>query len=361
MKRVSVLLALVLAFLWATNTVKAQCRNGRCSAPSVSAPIYVPSQIVPASVDASTVKWWALNSEPGVIALLAGDKYLGKLDLYDGIWTPENGAPKDLREMSASLNPASGEKMIRSKLIGAKPAVRCNGTDCDCANCDGPSCKCKPTKLEFSPLAKFGVVADKKEMEPRDNGPPTSYQGGVDYSQIRADGDHYICNGKQCTRAEALNSLAAASSVPDDSASVRLTVIGGAAIRQQILSDIDTRPEFGAFKGKFVLASYASDHWRIKDGGFKVPGNPNDVMIYAQKPDGSVLWRQEGYVGGSGKLAAALRDKVPGYDPVKDPNPDNVPLIKPIEPHSPIKSSSVLWWLVGGSALFGSLVYARRA
>jgi hypothetical protein len=299
-----------------------------------------------------------------VIALLAGDKYLGKLDLYDGIWTPEGGAPKDLREMSASLNPASGEKMIRSKLIGAKPAVRCNGTDCDCANCEGPSCKCKPTaKVDFSPLAKFGEVADKTAVEPRDNGPPIVYQGGVDFTQLRGDGDHYICNGKQCTRAEALNSLAAASSVPDDSASVRLTVIGGAAIRQQVESDVTTRPELYFLKGKVVFASFPSDHWRIRDGGFKVPSNPNDVMIYAQRPDGTVLWRQEGYPTGNGavKLAAALRDKVPGYDPVKDPNPDSVPLVRPIEPVSPLKNSNLLLWLVAGAALVGSFVYARRA
>jgi hypothetical protein len=355
-KRFSVLFALVVAFLWATSPVTAQCRNGKCLLPSVSAPLYVPSQIVPANVAPESVKWWALNSEPGVVALLAGDKFLGKLDLYDGTWTPEGGEVKNLREMSGRINPASADKIAASKLIGAKPAVRCNGTDCDCTNCEGPTCKCKPTRT-----IQTSVVADKKEMEPRDNGPPVVFQGGVDFTQIRSDGDHYLCNGKQCTRAEAMNSLAAASSVPDDSGSVRLTVIGGAAIRQQVLADIDSKPEFGAFKGKFVLASFPADHWRIRDGGFKVPANPNDVMIYAQRPDGTVLWRQEGYAGGSVKLASALRDKVPGYDPLKDPNPDNVPLVRPIEPMTPLKNSNLLWWLVGGVALVGSFLYARRA
>ena len=56
----------------------------------------------------------------------------------------------------------------------------------------------------------------------------------------------------------------------------------------------------------------------------------------------------------------ALRDNVPGYDPVKDPNPLNnpsdSPLVRPIEPHG----KNLGWWLIGGGVLVTGLLYARR-
>lgn len=285
------------------------------------------------------------TSESGVLIVHSGSVFLGAIDLNNGTWRTARGEVKSLWEMAGYPADNSTGKNV-GQTIGAK-VKPCAGTDCDCENCAGPSCKCKPTLYGQSPPNN------------RDNGPPASYPGGVDKTRVRCDREHFTTsNGNEISRAEALSAVEAAGEIPNDSTSVRFTVIGPVAAREAVLKDLSERSEFSAFKGKFVLASYPSDHWRIRDGGFKTATNASDVMIYVQRPDGTVIWRQEGYAGGPSKLASALRDKVPGYDPVKDPNPENQPVVRPIEPGN--KKPSALAWLIAGSVLLGGVWFASR-
>ena len=175
--------------------------------------------------------------------------------------------------------------------------------------------------------------------------------GGVDVSQLRKGGSYYTINDKKGHRevdaAEALSAIEGGS-IPDDAKNVRITVIGGDAARAKVVNDFKTNPslawlECAAGSGKCVLNSYPPTHWRIKDGGFKTPDAPDGVVIYAQQADGKVLWRQDSYEGGAETLARALRDKVPGYDPNKDPSPKKPGPALPDA--SPTAGGFNPWWL----------------
>jgi hypothetical protein len=142
---------------------------------------------------------------------------------------------------------------------------------------------------------------------------------------------------------------------------VRLTVIGADAIRKRVVADINNAPELAWLKGKSVVNDYASTHWRIRDGGFVTPATADGVVIYAQAPDGKVLWRQDNYEGGAVAFAQALRDRVPGYDPNKDPSPKRPVPAPPPAPTGPTLGGMNLWWLTVPAALiFGILAAVRR-
>lgn len=332
----------LMLFVWLACAVgvNAQCANGRCAAPSVSSRTVVTSVSDPLAIS------WHPSQDPSVIGAWNGNTFLGRFDLDTGVWEPAIGKPVNLYGLSENRVDFS------NRLVGQLKAS-CAATNCACDSCEGASCKCGPTIYGAIPV-NYG-----SETKPRDNGPPINYSGGVDFSKLRGDRDHYQIGGREVSRAEGLGVLSgdhAAANVPNDSQYVRFTVIGGKAARDQVLEDLRTKPEFATFKDKFVIASYGADHWRIRDGGFKAPANPTGVMIYVQKADGTVLWRQDGYESPV-KLVKALRDKVPGYDPAKDPSPDNQPLVAPIEPKA---KSSWLAWLLGLIGVGGAGLYAIK-
>lgn len=347
MRLLLIVFALFASWL-ATNTANAQCLNGRCVRPS--APLYLPAQVISqaSGIDPATVDFGRSESEPGVLILHSGSAYLGKFDLNTGYWTNTKGESRSVWELAGYKIGPTGKIGHPSGDYGAVVAKeKCAGTDCDCESCEGPSCKCKPTSYGAAPANN------------RDTGPAqVNLSGGVDYARLRGDRDRYTTSdGKEVTRTQGLASLEAAGEIPNDSQLVRITIIGPEIARKTVLDDLDKRPEFASLKGRVVLASYPADHWRIRDGGFKIASNSADAMIYVQRPDGTVLWRQEGYSGGPSKLASALRDKVPGYDPGKDPNPENQPLVKPVEPG---KKPSALAWFIAGAVLLGGIWYVKK-
>jgi hypothetical protein len=315
--------------------------------------------------------WWAHRDDPNVMLLFAGEQLVGVLDPEAGSWRwAIDAQPVDMvkqlgkrpgRSTGAMPGALPGQPKAGIAESGAskpKPAVEESSDkhpDCKC----GSGCKCKDGHVDpdcaCTGCRCADVVGDVIDGSPR--GGKDFRLGGVDTSKLGGV-PRFAIGGKEVGAAEAMEALGRPAggpnggSVPDDSAHVRITVIGSEAARKAVVQDLDKAPSLAWLKGRSVVNDYGTGHWRIQAGGFALPAAADGVMIYAQSPDGKVLWRQDGYAGGPDQLARALRDKVPGYDPSKDPSPAK-PDSAPGPPINP-------WWLsIPGAALL-VLLFRRR-
>ena len=175
---------------------------------------------------------------------------------------------------------------------------------------------------------------------------------GVIVSQM-SPRDRHVLTGREVDRTQLVEALGTAgvAGVPDDSQQPRLSVLGGtAAERQRILTDLASAPELAPFQGHVVTKAYPADHWVVKDNGFLA--NPQTVTLYAQQPNGRVLWRADGYPG-IGTLAEGLRRVRPDYDPAKDPKiaPETVP---------GLSDTALLWLAAVAVAAAAFYAHSRR-
>lgn len=310
----------------------AQCPPGGCPAPLGGA---LPPPIV------VKVEWFTLTDQPGKIGLYLNGTYAGALDPFEGTYTTRAGRTENIREFTFRNNPPrrTGETAPGGRSATTTPTPKAGL--CDCQDCPA-GCKCG---CNMKPAEKGG----------RDNGPKPLF--GVDRDRI-GNQDRFTVSGNEASRAEAMSALEAAGDIPDDAGKFRFTVIGSAAARKPVLEDLKNAPDLAYWRDQFVVKEYAPDHWRIKDGGFKTPAGAADAVVYVQKPDGTVLWRQDTYTGPI-DMARALRDKVPGYDPNKDPQPQPpgpLPVPGPILPDS---GGTNYWWLAVIVAPILVILYRR--
>lgn len=247
----------------------------------------------PSRVPNSRVQWRAESQWPGWLGLWIDGSYAGSLQPYEGKWWYQ-GASKnnDLIEFMDRTNPprGRGERGTGERIGDLKPKAAVREDD--------------------------GVIGDR-----RDQGPAGPLFGVVS-DKIAPDGkSHYSIGGMSAERADALRAIETASGIPDDRAKPRLIVIGTESGRKKVIDDLAKDPHFAYWRDKLVVLQYPPNHDAIAaDRGFVQPTG-DDPVIQAQGPDGVVYWRQTNYAGGAPELAKALRDKVPGYDPAKDPHP----------------------------------------
>lgn len=157
---------------------------------------------------------------------------------------------------------------------------------------------------------------------------------GLDRTRLSAAGKHFV-DGKEVSKEQLLQALGKAC-LPDDSGWPSLTIIGPEALRQTVLSDLQSSPFLTPWKDRIKVRDYAPDHWAVKDAGFVTSGQPT---IYLQAPDGTVLHRQDEYRRPEA-LAEVLRRADPAYQPERDPD------LNKTLPNVP------LWlWIVGGILL----------
>lgn len=173
-------------------------------------------------------------------------------------------------------------RVAPAKREGCCSAPKCNCYPCRCT----PDSKCDPA----CPCGKVGVT----------NGPLF----GVDPSKI-PQGPTYTVNGKPCSRKEAFHAVTN-KNLPDDAHKIRITVIG--SNHDSVCKDILSK-----YGDRFVVQGYTSDHWAVKECGFRAGGNPT---VYVQRPDGKVLHRQDDVAN----LDKALRRVDPSYKPESDPD-----------------------------------------
>lgn len=168
---------------------------------------------------------------------------------------------------------------------------------------------------------------------------------GVDLDKLHAEADGYKIGGRKVTKEEAYEAIE--KGLPDDAHKTRVTVIG---------TDEDRKRFEQAFRASdiasaCVLWSVPPDHWSLKDIDtkttvFKVDGKPT---IYAQAPDGKVLWRQDDDAGAIENLRKVNKP----YDPKKDPGPN-----APVVPGLP---AGIPWPLVAvGGVMLVAFLMGRR-
>jgi hypothetical protein len=106
----------------------------------------------------------------------------------------------------------------------------------------------------------------------------------------------YRVGDKPCRKRDVLAAI-----VEDDSAKLRLTIIGNREERARVLAALP--PE----ASRYLVKAYDPSDWAVTRAGFKTDGHPT---IYVQAPDGTVLHRQDTFADAK-QLAEALRKAVP--------------------------------------------------
>lgn len=138
---------------------------------------------------------------------------------------------------------------------------------------------------------------------------------GIDRSRINGRHERFMLNGREISRAEAIEAIGGAGLV-DDSNKLRLTIIGTEAERACVLADLN-----GPLKdmaADYLVQAYSPNDWAVAKAGFVTTGKPT---IYIQQADGVVLHRQDDYADGAAGLRTVferLRKPDPNYQPAKD-------------------------------------------
>lgn len=171
---------------------------------------------------------------------------------------------------------------------------------------------------------------------------------GITTHKVSSD-SCYCLNGKKVNRGDV---FAALGKLTDDSATLRLTIVGDESLRKRVIADLSSHPALLHWRDKLLIQDYAPDHWAVADIGF-APG------ITLQAPAGvagkaPVLFRMTRYPDAE-HLAGALRKADPSYRPENDPDPSK-PVANP-QPAAPQSASRSPWYtnLIPDECLFGLL------
>jgi hypothetical protein len=163
---------------------------------------------------------------------------------------------------------------------------------------------------------------------------------GVDRAKITGH-NRYTLNGREVAKEQIDQALIGKDTLADDSAKLRLTIIGNDAERKAVLDDLQSNPALAPLKDSLVVQNYVPTDWATRPG-FVTVGHPT---IYLQAPDGKVLYHRDDYQQGPQGLAGAVRKAQPSYDPAKDPNGNPLPLKinwGDLEPYAPLGVLGVL-------------------
>ena len=123
---------------------------------------------------------------------------------------------------------------------------------------------------------------------------------GLDLSRLKASDDAKVSlNGRPISEEEAKR---------------RLTVIGSVEGCQKVMAEL--AGPLRELAAEYVVKQYRPTNWAVAQAGFKTDGVPT---VYAQEPDGKVLFRQDDGVD-LRKNLEAVRKGNPDYKPEKDPD-----------------------------------------
>lgn len=120
-------------------------------------------------------------------------------------------------------------------------------------------------------------------------------------------------NGRPINQDQARSLITTSAQLPDHRHRRRLTVIGPAPVRAPVMARL--RGDLGPLAADFVIKDYDPGDWAVARVGFKTDGQPT---IYAQEPDGRVLFRLDGPAELERNLQALRRPR-PDYRPDADP------------------------------------------
>lgn len=154
---------------------------------------------------------------------------------------------------------------------------------------------------------------------------------GVDASKfpkLQPGESIYTVNGKRVNAQQAYRLVEAGGTLTDDSAKLRLTVVGTKEECDKVEGDLKTSPLLTPFKDKMLVQCYRPTDWAVAGVNLPTDGKPRIILQGPPDKDGKapVLHSQPDYDGPDG-LAKALRKADPSYDPKKDPDLRHPPLL----------------------------------
>ncbi len=152
-----------------------------------------------------------------------------------------------------------------------------------------------PTPSPATPQVNFGVDLDRWLPE----------QG--------EESRHWF-NGRSISRQEARWLLQQPPPLPDHGRQRRLTIIG--SIEQHHQAATLLRTVLASLVEDYLVKMYLPTDWAVAQAGFKTDGQPT---VYAQEPDGRVLFRQDALDGLELNLAAVRKPRS-DYQPDRDPD-----------------------------------------
>jgi len=141
---------------------------------------------------------------------------------------------------------------------------------------------------------------EKKAMPEK----PGEINFGLDKSELRNDGELYSYNGAPVDKAEAEDLLAGGKlsndRLTDDSQAIRLTAVGKDG--KKTIDALKADPRWAELAEGVVAKSYPSDHWIVKERGYKAASSDRPTL-YLTSANGDLLYEGED----SGALFDALR------------------------------------------------------
>lgn len=258
MRTLSLILMLSCAGL-----ANAQCAGGNCTFAPSFAPVMQPTYRPFLQPVQSEYTWSTYTHLPGTLYLYHGNKQLGGYDIATGVYKPLLDYQKNIWG-SASTPP---HPLPTNYYLKAPVAV-----------------------------PNYGVDMSKLSRESREH-------------------DSYKLNGLPIPKDAAYDAVE--KGIADDSAKMRLTIIGSDEDRARVEKDL-AAPEQADLMAAVNVWSVRPDHHSLYDSVTKQPGyvTTGKPTIYLQAPDGKVLHRQDDYRPGD---IAAIR-KAGNYDHKRDPD-----------------------------------------
>lgn len=303
-------------FVWGCAVSKASCGPTGCS----TGPVVVSPQVQ------EVFTWKLFLDDKSQIALMTLGVQSGVYNFKTETYHLFNGGRFDVIAPCPIQVPEEYRQRYKESL--RTPSCKCPPGACKC-----PNCNCQDLPTGVSPPT--GVIRDLI-------GPPRT-----------------IINGVEVQPSIAFEALDA--TLPDDSGKCWITVIDRDTQRLAgVMAQIRANPDSQKFNLQDVDMSKPMEAWMI-GCGFKVG---SETTIYAQSPNGKVLWREDTY--DPIRIKIALRKTDPNYDPNKDPDlspkkPTPSPGPTPDGPQpSPLDGITPIHYCCGGLAAALAFVIFKK-
>jgi hypothetical protein len=300
-----------------------QCSGGSCG----------PVRIVPTP---AMYRWRWEAGTPQYLYLCRGDAQVGAYKIEEGVYLPYDAA-------TGVWGQATEPPIALPAWVSARVRCRCCPA-CDC----GRNCRCPELGRRCSPCCSCARGEDEERV---------ISDFGVERSRfpVLPDGEtYYALNGRRVDAGAALRAIqASGDGLTDDTARLRLTVIGSAEECQRVTDDLARHAALAGWRDRLLVQSYRPDAWAVQ--GVNLPAGGHPAIVLQTAPDaqgrGRVLHVQYDYADGAEGLAGALRKADPNYDPHHDPDRRKPPQPEP----SPAGPEGYSLWVTLG-VLGGLLV-----
>jgi hypothetical protein len=150
--------------------------------------------------------------------------------------------------------------------------------------------------LPSTPIPPAPVVDATKADPPKGDtkgAPKGCINYGLDKTELASGGEYFSFNGAEIDKGAAEDLLAGGKKDPDrlldDSLALRLTIVGDKD-RAKAAKELVAHPDWPTLGENVLVKDYPSNHWALKDKGYKSAGPPT---YYLTTSEGELLYSGE--------------------------------------------------------------------